>query len=160
MAGLMAWRVNVAIASSTTSAVGRLTAPSTSSTGWYEHPYFQRERQAQQQRAAISEVARTQADRRARTLLLRCLDRVQRRAFRQQGAFDLVASSGRRYRLKEGRQGNVFRLDSQGREVECLCGHPREAVPVADTLLAQKLWLETDETAFRRVANRHWGSAP
>jgi hypothetical protein len=57
-----------------------------------------------------------------------------------------------RYRIDRGTHGNVKRVDEKGSILESLCIQPG-GVPTEDAMLAQKLWLETDEAAFRRVAN-------
>jgi len=57
-----------------------------------------------------------------------------------------------RYRIDRGTHGNVKRVDEKGSILESLCIQPG-GVPTEDAMLAQKLWLETDEAAFRKVAN-------
>ena len=61
--------------------------------------------------------------------------------------------SQRIYRIERGRSRNIAEVDDVGAVIRRLCAHPVEAVPDADTMLAQKLWLEADEEAFRRIAN-------
>lgn len=45
------------------------------------------------------------------------------------------------------------RLGPDGGWIESLCIHQREDVPVWDTMLMQKLLIETHEAELRRVAN-------
>ena len=61
--------------------------------------------------------------------------------------------SQRIYRIKRGRSRNIQEINEAGAVLRRLCAHPVEDVPDADTMLAQKLWLEADEEAFRRIAN-------
>ncbi len=61
----------------------------------------------------------------------------------------------RRYRIEKGWAGNVFLIDEKGKKAEKFCIHPmKEEIPVCDSLLAQKLLLESDEGEFLRIANR------
>jgi hypothetical protein len=57
---------------------------------------------------------------------------------------------GRRftYRIHEGCSANVDALDSSGSVISRLCAHPQGRTPVYDVMLAQKLWIETDEDMF------------
>lgn len=107
-------------------------------------------------RLAEAERAKKQreADARAEELLRRHLTLRQRRAYRRDRAFTVRARDGTSYRIKHGWAGNVEELNRAGRPVARLCIHPRESVPVADNLLAQKFMLETDPEAFRKIANR------
>lgn len=91
------------------------------------------------------------AEAKARKLLERALTLEQR--------CDLLSRSyfyvqGRRftYRIREGHSGNVDALDSDGRVISRFCAHPLGRVPVSDVMLAQKLWIETDENMFLRKA--------
>lgn len=61
--------------------------------------------------------------------------------------------SQRTYRIKRGRSQNIHEINEAGAVFMRLCAHPVEEVPDADTMLAQKLWLEADEETFRRIAN-------
>lgn len=54
-----------------------------------------------------------------------------------------------------GRHGNVDQVDDSGRRIKRLCVHPVEGVPDADTMLAQKLFLEGSEEELLRVANHN-----
>jgi hypothetical protein len=109
----------------------------------------------QHQRALAIERAAAAA--RAEILLTESLTAAQAAELQQTNAFHLttIAADGtrRRYRIRRGRAGNVDQLDDAGRVLKRLCIHPTLAVPDADTMLAQKLLLETDEATFLRVAN-------
>ena len=87
----------------------------------------------------------------SRVLLERALTPEQRRDLFARGYFNV---KGKRfsYRIREGHSGNVDALDSTGCVIERFCAHPLGRVPVYDVMLAQKLWIETDENMFLRKA--------
>lgn len=111
------------------------------------------ERQRQQAEAERRREQRA-ADVRAERLLRRCLTQEQRRCLRQRGHFVVQSELGGTYRINRGAVRNVERLDAKGRAVTQFCIHPQEAVPDADTMLAQLLLLRTDERRFVRVAHK------
>ena len=92
---------------------------------------------------------------RARRLLSWNLTAYQQRCLRIDGYFPVKGSDGGLYRIRRGSSHNVRRLERHGRgyrEVESLCAYATGMVPTDDTMLAQKLMLESDERAFRRIA--------
>lgn len=95
----------------------------------------------------------TEAQKRARDLLLACLSPAQREEFESTWGFFVTAPSGNRYRINPSRQYNVRRLGSNGQTLAQLCAVPKGDVPLLDQMLAQKLWLEADEQGFLVVAN-------
>ncbi len=95
-----------------------------------------------------------EADSRARYLLLSCLSPAQRKEFKTKEAFTVVAKSGRRYRIERGLNYSIAALNNRGKVIGRLCAGPDENVPVYDSMLSQKLWLENDEEGFLRIANR------
>jgi hypothetical protein len=97
---------------------------------------------------------RKAAEAKAEKLLLENLSLRQRDEFRKHGHF-IVHGKTRRYRIRRGWSGNIDVVDKEGRIDHRLCAHPIEHVPDHDNMLAQKLWLESDEDAFVRIANRH-----
>lgn len=108
---------------------------------------------AQQERKRRRESADSRADR----LLKSILTTAQRTQYERDRCFEVITGRTgqmRVYRIKHGWAGNVFLLDAAGREVEKLCIHPNETVPIADNLVAQKFLLEADEEMFRRTANK------
>ena len=117
------------------------------------------QRIAQQMQAdrAAAQLVRDAARDKARQLLLHHLDDRQRIDLASNGYFDLetISREGerRRYRIRRGRAGNVFRLDEQGHQVKRYCIHPVIDCPDEDTMLTQKLWLEKNEELFLRTAN-------
>ena len=68
--------------------------------------------------------------------------------------FDVVGGdTGTRYRIRFGNLMNVEQLDSSGKLVRLLCFAPQGRLPVADTVLAQKIALELFETEAVHTAN-------
>lgn len=109
----------------------------------------------QQQRNEAAAAARRIAIAKADQLLESVLDEVQRQHFKATDSFLVVGRSGKLYRIRRGRSGNVDEVEPNGRVVQRYCAHPVEFVPDGDTMVAQKLMLECDEDAFLRMANRH-----
>lgn len=97
--------------------------------------------------------AKREAEKRARDLLDMFLTPEQRQSLEQQSAIVVKAESERVYRIKKGRVGNIEELDSEGKIINRLCVHPNLQVPDYDTMLTQKIWLETNEAELRRIAN-------
>lgn len=115
-------------------------------------------RQAEQVRAhAVVQAERSLAEKRAEKLLQETLSAKQREELATKGFFTLetIAASGERriYRIKRGRTANVEQVDANGNRIKRLCIHPVAPVPDADTMVAQKLMLETGEEEFLRIAN-------
>lgn len=99
-----------------------------------------------------------QAEARARELLLSLLSEEQREQL-DQGYFEVVSSLGRTWRIRTGGiVGNLALLNGDGVPMVTICGHLPGQVPLSDHLIAQKIWLETDEVAFLDVANVHWAA--
>lgn len=74
--------------------------------------------------------------------------------FDKDGFFEVTGSkSGKRYRIRQGRAQNVFRLEDD-REMHGLCfvPDPLRTRAVGDVMLAQKIALETDEAGALKVA--------
>lgn len=97
---------------------------------------------------------REEAKQKAETLLLSMLDPEQTKELQEKNSFVLVSELANRYRIRRGRSMNVDQLDTEGKKIATLCAHPREAVPDADTMVAQMLMLTNHEQDFLRVANR------
>ncbi len=104
-------------------------------------------------RAAREAALRKAAEQRAKKLLFQLLRAEQIREYVRHKRITIRAPSGTVYRLRHGWSGNVEELDAAGKPVNRLCIHPGVQVPVPDNLLTQKLMLETDEAAFRKIAN-------
>lgn len=93
-----------------------------------------------------------EANKRAMSLLHSCMTPEQRECLKTYKYFIVVAKSGRRYRIDEGTHGNVRVIDKNGSILERLCIQPN-GVPLGDSMLAQKLLIETAEDVFRQHAN-------
>lgn len=115
------------------------------------------ERKAARERAAKAKLEREAAERRAEELLKSNLSEEQQNDFEKNGWFLIDAASGKKYRIKRAREGNVELLNPDGTRKARYCAHPKIPCPNPDTMLAQKLMLETDEDNFLKVANR-WES--
>ena len=88
-------------------------------------------------------------------LLKENLSPVQRDQYERRGYFDVIGGkTGRRYRIKYGRQTNVEQLDKQGRPVRLLYFMPEGELVVGDVMLAQKLALELFEPDTLKAANQ------
>jgi hypothetical protein len=69
--------------------------------------------------------------------------------------FDVIGChTGRRYRIRHGKSANISELDNAGQRLVGLCFIPRDDLVAGDVMLAQKIALETDESAALRVAKR------
>lgn len=95
---------------------------------------------------------RAEADGRAMELLKSCMTQEQWESLCAVGFFYVKAKSGRKYRIDRGTHGNVKVVDKDNKVIERLCIQPG-GVPVGDSMLAQKLLIETAEDVFRRHAN-------
>ena len=98
---------------------------------------------------------RIAAEAKAEKLLLENLTLKQREEYKKDKLFVVHGRSGRRYRIRPQRTGNVDVIDRFGKIEHRLCAHTREDIPIADNMLAQKLMLEHDEHYFLHIANRH-----
>ncbi len=97
---------------------------------------------------------------RAEMLLQEFLTEEQKRELQAESHFHLrsIDKDGkeRLYQIRRGRSENVYELDPKTkRTIAHFCAHPRERVPDADTMLAQKFMLENPESQeeFKRIAN-------
>lgn len=95
---------------------------------------------------------------RASGLLLEVLDDEQAAAWKRHEHFDVRVRDGKRgfrtFRLHHRLAGGVVELDDKGKPRVRYCIHLTRGEPTIDTLIAQKLMLETDLPGFERVANR------
>lgn len=122
----------------------------TTASGWTNPRVRYFEAEVGNPKVVISEEAIT----RSVLLLFSILNEVQAKNIRSFGWFDMIGSDERIYRLLYHRHGNVFRMDKQGKSIEAVwCGHFGENLPVADTLVAQKLMLEVDPEMYTKNAN-------
>jgi len=80
----------------------------------------------------------------------------QRQQFDKYGFFDVVGgSTGKRYRIRNGRQMNIEQLDKNGRRVCGWCFFPQGNLVAGDVMLAQKMALEHYEIEALNIANRY-----
>jgi hypothetical protein len=80
----------------------------------------------------------------------------QRQQFDKYGFFDVVGgSTGKRYRIRNGRQMNIEQLDKNGRRVCGWCFFPQGNLVAGDVMLAQKMALELYEIEALNIANRY-----
>jgi hypothetical protein len=94
-------------------------------------------------------------DQKAVTLLREWLSPAQLAQFENKGCFDVTGChSGKRYRIRRGRQANIGELDARGALVATWCFGPEGNLAIGDIMLAQKISLETNEAAALAVANR------
>lgn len=116
------------------------------------------EREAKQRAEFLrAEEERAKARERAEKLLRENLDDQQIEELDTKGHFHLesIQANGerRKYRINRGRARNVQLISPEGAVLRTYCAHPVEDVPDADTMLAQKLYLEGAEEEFLRIAN-------
>ena len=117
----------------------------------------------QEQREAARQVAlraKEEAARKAKELLKESLDAEQLDQLERTNWFFVKSQLGKRYRIRHRWAGNVDEIDDQDRVVAEYCIHPRQRVPVEDSMLIQKLMLEADEPRFLQIANRMGYSVP
>ena len=108
---------------------------------------FQDERDSQEAKAK-----REAAKERAIQLLRSALSPKQLQEFDRRGYFH-VQVGDRRFRVTRKRTHNVLEVDGQSRILRSLCAHPVEFVPDEDTMLSQKLILESHPEEFFKLAN-------
>jgi hypothetical protein len=99
---------------------------------------------------------RDEADDRGRRLLEDWLSPAQREQYRRWRYFEVIGShSGRRYRIRQGRQMNIDELDRSGKRMAVWCFMPAGRLPIGDVLLAQKIALESDEQNTLAIAHKN-----
>src|SRR5262244_1316575 len=97
------------------------------------------------------------AEAKAKALLKEWLSSEQLVQYEQNRWFEVVGSkTGKRYRIQEQQQQNVYELDAEGRSIRGWCFMPKGRLATGDVMLAQKIALETDEKGTMRVALRFW----
>ena len=85
---------------------------------------------------------------RALRLLRSWLSPAQRAEFDSRGYFEVVGcNSGKRYRIRRGKSGNVNEIDEDGRLGKGWCFVPLGGLVEGDVMLAQKIALETTRRA-------------
>jgi hypothetical protein len=98
---------------------------------------------------------------RALRLLRSWLSSAQREQFETKRYFDVIGcDSGRRYRIRWGRNSNVHEIDEAGDAQTGWCFAPIGNLFEGDVMLAQKIALETSESKALALANRFSPKAP
>lgn len=103
---------------------------------------------------AALQIERDAANKRAEKLLVENLSLKQAAEYAKSKHI-IVHGRHARYRIRQGRSMNIDVIDRSGLVTGRLCAYPSHTIPDCDTMLAQKLMLETDEDAFLRVAIPH-----
>jgi len=105
-------------------------------------------------------VAESKSEAKAKALLKEWLSSEQLVQYEQNRWFEVVGSkTGKRYRIQERQQQNVYELDAEGRPIRGWCFMPKGGLATGDVMLAQKIALETDEKGAMQVALRFWSEA-
>jgi hypothetical protein len=95
------------------------------------------------------------AEKKALHLLKEWLTPTQLNDFEQYQHFYVRGSKTHtRYKITSGTTFNVVELDAKGEGKTKLCFQPVGASTIGDTMLAQKIMLETDEPRALKIANR------
>lgn len=94
------------------------------------------------------------AESKARQLLYEFLDDTQKEMLEKYEYFLVLGKSGKLYRLRPGRVGNIDQIGLDGCVETRWCVHPDTKLPSCDDLVAQLLHLRTDDEKLLRVANR------
>ena len=99
---------------------------------------------------------RDDAEKRGRRLLEEWLSPAQLEQYRRYHHFEVIGShSGRRYRIRQGRQMNIDELDSRNKSTAVWCFLPQGRLPIGDIMLAQKIALESDEHHALAIAHKN-----
>ena len=96
-----------------------------------------------------------EAEMRGLRLLSEWLSPEQLAQYHARNYFDVTGChSGKRYRICHGTATNIYELDSAGRPRVGWCFIPKNHLVAGDVMLAQKIALETDESAALSVAKK------
>jgi len=116
------------------------------------------EREAQRERHRIAGKKRAEemrlAEEKSKALLQSQLDEEEKKRLDELQHFFVRSQHNKKYKIEKGRYENVVLLGEDGIPIASYCIHPWESVPDYDTMLSQKLMLETDEAGFLRIANK------
>jgi len=101
--------------------------------------------------------AESESEAKAQGLLKEWLSSEQLVQYERNRWFEVVGSkTGKRYRIQERKQQNVYELDAEGRPTRGWCFMPKGSLATGDVMLGQKIALETDEKGAMKVALRFW----
>lgn len=95
----------------------------------------------------------TRRSNKAKRLLLNYLSDAQKDELEKFDTVTFISQHGNTYRVSKARSWGVRKLEGDMVTLRA-CAHPSEAVPDYDTMLAQMMWLQTDEDAFLKIANK------
>lgn len=120
--------------------------------GFYRRPLTTE--QAERERAKYAEMERDRAAAtlRATDLLRSVLDDEQEAELLTHARFHVRSQKGKLYRIRRGWSHSVDLIED-GVIKGTYCIHPKAAVPTEDSMVAQKLMLESAEDEFLRIAN-------
>lgn len=119
-----------------------------------ERELLESQRRAREEEAERNAILRAQATHRAIHLLWGHLSPAQKRSLKKNGWFDVTSKCGIKYRLLYTLHGNVLRLGNKNKVEQAFCGHMGNNIPIADTLLAQKLLLRHNPQKYESTANK------
>lgn len=111
------------------------------------------EQQTRLRHEAADVVVRAAANDRAERLLTSHLNPTQVIELKHRGRFRVILPDRREFVIERGRAQNVWRVEN-GKKVMRYCAHPGEAVPDADSMLAQFLMLKHAPQLFEEIANK------
>lgn len=128
----------------------------------YQLPQLTAEQKAEQQRQREAAAAQRLEDEKQRriaaekavTLLKSLLTPEQLAEYEKKKRFFVIGSDGNRYEVDCSQSHrNVYEVDDKGKRKRGYCANATGNVPVADNHATQKLAIETDVAAFKKVAN-------
>lgn len=102
---------------------------------------------------SVVQVLSDGAAERAMALLHSCLNDEQRDMLRTRKKFRIVSNLLNIFEIRLFKTHNIYKLDLNGQAVENWCVLPKGDLALGDVLLAQKVWLETDEADTAKYAN-------
>jgi hypothetical protein len=106
-------------------------------------------------RGGFGEIGSKEAQERGLRLLEENLTSAQREQLAKYRYFDVIGGrTGRRYRIRYGRQMNIDQIDRNGGRICGWCFVPQGRLVAGDVMLAQKVALELFEPEALKVARR------
>jgi len=103
---------------------------------------------------AESIAKREEANNKALALLKKSLTKIQLERFEQDECIPIDTAKGNRYLIEKKGQINILVLDKDNKPIRKLCTTIGDC-PIYDNMLAQKLYLETCEEEFLKIAHVH-----
>ena len=97
---------------------------------------------------------REEANNKALALLKKSLTKIQLERFEQDECIPIDTAKGNRYLIEKKGQINILVLDKDNKPIRKLCTTIGDC-PIYDNMLAQKLYLETCEEEFLKIAHVH-----